>query len=768
MSSAGDGPHEPDSLRGIPSPGEIVGGKYRVEHVIGQGGMGVVIAARHTTLKRRVALKFLLPDEHREPQDVARFLREAQAAAAITSQHVAHVIDVGTTEAGLPYFVMEFLRGINVAELIARRGPLSVDDAVGYVLEVCEAIAEAHALGIVHRDLKPSNIFLAEREGGSRQVKVIDFGISKALDAGALGTDGKLTSTSMVFGSPSYMSPEHVRSARNVDTRTDIWAIGVILYEMLTARLPFEAETVSAIFVSIVADPPTPPRSHRADIPDDLEGVILSCLEKRADRRPQTIADLARALAPFAPERARAPLDRILRSGPGVATVRAVPTTADEPVKVDGPAPEPVAWREATTRSKPSPASHPEPRAAPVHDAEEPDRPKGTTAAGGAPTLQHDRKANATPIGQRATPSPYARTDRYADEEDRASAMARTWRPSRRVHHALFGAAAVVAFAGLGLLASSRLGEREPGPKSEPLHREQQRQRVNEACKQSRTHLHSGAALGPFEAVGWEVDLWLARGGGEPDAEERPSPDGGARAPAGSHTGDAARAPAGSRTGDAPPVTSASAPPLTAAFLRDIANGGRITPALDAALSRVGDGTVAVKEGSPASSRPFSDITVTFGEGYGRAFFDVQFRPRFIAVAERLYQTADAELGALYARCAELMVPDIGVWFRGRDASGAAASLLRHMEMHAEMTHPTFAALSPLDEAGRVHSLRAMVRGTGLDDKALQALLDRLGADVLPSRTGTTVTFPAEAPLRARIVSRELSDVLASAERHAP
>ncbi|WP_437570016.1 protein kinase domain-containing protein [Sorangium sp. So ce542] len=762
MSSAGGGPHRPGSLRGIPGPGEIVGGKYRIEHVIGQGGMGVVVAARHTTLKRRVALKFLLPEENRDAQDVARFLREAQAAAAITSQHVAHVIDVGTTEAGVPYFVMELLRGINLAELIEQRGPLSIEDAVGYVLEVCEAIAEAHALGIVHRDLKPSNIFLAEREDGSSQIKVIDFGISKTLDAGALGADSKLTATRMVLGSPPYMSPEHVRSARNVDTRTDIWAIGVILYEMLTARRPFEAEAASAIFASIVADPPAPPRRHRADIPDELERVILSCLEKRPYLRPQTVADLARSLAPLAPERARAPLERILCSGPGVPTARTAPAGAREPVNVEGPTltMELADPRGAAARSPPPSAPLPAPRAEPARDPAEPAPPRGASAAG-APARRAATTVSTAKLWESATPARRPPAGRDGDEE-RASATTRSRRPSIGARHLLLGAAAV-ALVGLSVLALRRSGEREPDPRSEPHHREQQRQLVSDACKQSRVRLQSGAALGPLEGVGWEVDLWLARGGGEPGAGERPSPDGAVQAPAREPAG-AAQAPTRERAGDAASATGADAPPLSAASLGDIAAGRRLTPALDAALSRVTDGTVTIKEGGPPSSRAFSHITVTFGDGYGRAFFDAQVRPRFIAVAERLYQSAGAELGALYARCAALEVPDLGVWFRGRDASGAAAALLYHMEMRAEPGPSAFAALAPL----RVRALRTRVSGAGLDDKALQELLDRLGADVAPSQTGTAVTFPAEAPLRARIVSRELSDALTAAERRAP
>ncbi|WP_437278191.1 serine/threonine-protein kinase [Sorangium sp. So ce375] len=760
--SSGGGPHRPDSLREIPRPGEIVGAKYRIEHVIGRGGMGVVVAARHTTLKRHVALKFLLPKENRTAQNVARFLREAQAAAAITSQHVAHVIDVGTTEAGLPYFVMELLRGINLAELIEQRGPLSIEDAVGYVLEVCEPIAEAHALGIVHRDLKPSNIFLAEREDGSRQIKVIDFGISKTLDASELGVDGKLTSTHMVLGSPPYMSPEHVRSARCVDARTDIWAIGVILYEMLTARRPFEAEAASAIFASIVADPPTPPRSHRADLPHELERVILSCLEKRPYLRPQTVADLAQALAPFAPERARTPLERILCSGPGAATVRASTAGAHGPVDLDGPTLtlELAERREAAAGNTALPASLsaplPEPRADPARDGAEPAPPRAA-AEGGAPAGRTATAMSVAKLVESTTPARHAPED-GGDEEDRAGATMRARRPARRAH-VLLGAA-VVALAGLGFVALRGPGEREPGlrsdPHQDPQQKEHQRQRVHEACKQSRMRLQSGAALSPLEGIGWEVDLWLASGVGRPVAEERPSPDGAARAPA--------REPAGGAT----PTASAPAPPLTAASLGDIAAGGRITPALDAALSRVADGTVAVKQGVPASSRAFSDVTVTFGEGYSRAFFDAQVRPRFIAIAERLYQAAGADVGALYARCAELAAPDLGVWFRGRDASGAAAALLHHMEMRAEPSPSALLARSPVDATGRVRSLRAKVDGAGLDDKALQELLNQLGAHVVPSQTGTAVTFPAEAPLRARIVSRELSDVLDAAERGAP
>jgi serine/threonine-protein kinase len=212
--------------------GELFLGKYLIGETLGAGGMGVVVAAEHVQLGQKVAVKFLSLELRQNADGVARFLREARAAARIRSEHVVRVVDVDGATGDVCYMVMELLDGEDLARVVRLRGRLSTEVAVGYILQACEAIAEAHELGIVHRDLKPSNLFVTYRRDGSPLLKVLDFGISKAVDAGAGGVgDGRerptdLTSSRMVLGSPMYMSPEQVRSTKNVDARTDVWALG--------------------------------------------------------------------------------------------------------------------------------------------------------------------------------------------------------------------------------------------------------------------------------------------------------------------------------------------------------------------------------------------------------------------------------------------------------------------------------------------------------------------------------------------------------------
>jgi serine/threonine protein kinase len=292
--------------------GQILAGKFRIERVLGQGGMGVVVAATHLQLDERVALKFLLPDALSNPEAVERFAREARAAVKIKSEHVARVSDVGTLESGSPYMVMEYLEGQDLAGYVHANGAMAVPAAIEFVLQACEAIGEAHALGIVHRDLKPANLFVTRRVDGSPCVKVLDFGISKLTMPGG-GADLGMTKTSTVMGSPLYMSPEQMSSTRNVDMRTDIWALGVILYEILTGRVPFEAETMPQLCGMILQDPPRPLRDLRPDLPDILQAVIFRCLEKSRDRRFANVADLAAALAPFGAPSAQRSAERISR-----------------------------------------------------------------------------------------------------------------------------------------------------------------------------------------------------------------------------------------------------------------------------------------------------------------------------------------------------------------------------------------------------------------------------------------------------------------------
>jgi serine/threonine-protein kinase len=292
----------------LPIPvGALVAGKYRIERVLGHGGMGVVVAAMHEQLRQRVAIKMLLPEAKTSPNAVSRFLREARAAATIKGEHVARVLDVGElqneTEGGSPYIVMEYLEGRDLAAILAslpepRRLPS--EEAVGYVLQACEAIAEAHAAGIVHRDLKPSNLFLSRRPDGTPMVKVLDFGISKALLSPA--GEGTLTTTSSFVGSPIYAPPEKLVASHEVDARADIWALGTILYEAMAGRPPYVGDSVMHVASRIFNEAPTPLGALRPELPAELVAAVMRCLEKKPEARFQDVRGLAEALAPFAPE----------------------------------------------------------------------------------------------------------------------------------------------------------------------------------------------------------------------------------------------------------------------------------------------------------------------------------------------------------------------------------------------------------------------------------------------------------------------------------
>jgi serine/threonine-protein kinase len=277
--------------------GEVLGGKYRVERVLGQGGMGMVVAARHVQLGQRVALKFMLKEAMTEPAHAERFAREARSAVQLQSAHTARVLDVGKLKNGEPYMVMEYLEGHDLdAELRKQGRALSVPAAVDYMLQACEAFAEAHSLGMIHRDIKPKNLYLTRTVDGRPLVKVLDFGLAKTI--GQMG-DVSLTATSAVFGSPQYMSPEQMRSAKDVDTRSDIWSIGVCLYELLTTRVPFDAPGLAEICAMVLKDPLVPPTRYNPDIPPELEAVIVKCLSKEPNERYQTVAELAFALEPW-------------------------------------------------------------------------------------------------------------------------------------------------------------------------------------------------------------------------------------------------------------------------------------------------------------------------------------------------------------------------------------------------------------------------------------------------------------------------------------
>jgi serine/threonine-protein kinase len=304
-------------------PGDVIAGKYRVERVLGAGGMGAVVEARHVRFDDRVALKVLHEDIAERADLVERFLREGRAARQIRSEHVVQVTDVDTLPNGAPFLVMEYLEGTDLSGLLKTRGPLPVETAIEYLLQACEALAEAHTRGIVHRDLKPANLFLSKRPDGSPCVKVLDFGISKVA-----ATEGmNLTSTASMVGTPIYMSPEQLRHAKDVDARADVWSLGVILYELLSANTPFKGETLASLALQIALEEPAPLGEYRPDVPPGLIAVIERCLAKERDARYSSIGQLAAALAPFAPERARTSLERISR----LAGLTPVPQTHPPP-----------------------------------------------------------------------------------------------------------------------------------------------------------------------------------------------------------------------------------------------------------------------------------------------------------------------------------------------------------------------------------------------------------------------------------------------------
>jgi eukaryotic-like serine/threonine-protein kinase len=280
--------------------GDMIDGKYCVEREIGRGGMGVVYRALHVDLDQRVALKFLRQSAAQNPEIVERFRREARAAVKIQSEHVARVMDIGRLEGDLPYIVMELLEGEDLESVIKANGPLPVEDAIRHVVHTCEALAEVHVQGIVHRDIKPANLFLAKRADGTYSVKLLDFGISKAA---ATWTDAEpsLTNTNAIIGSPNYMSPEQLRSSRDVDERSDVWALGVTLYELLGARHPFACGTLPEVCAAILKDEPGSLCTLRDEISPALDAVIRRCLEKDADKRWANVAELAIALRPFGP-----------------------------------------------------------------------------------------------------------------------------------------------------------------------------------------------------------------------------------------------------------------------------------------------------------------------------------------------------------------------------------------------------------------------------------------------------------------------------------
>ncbi len=313
-------------MSSVAEPGSIIAGKYKVEKLIGTGGMGVILSATHMQLEQRVAIKLLTSEAATDPERVGRFSREAKAAARIHSDHVVRILDYGTHPSGAPFIVMEHLVGSDLAVAVKTRGGLPIDEAVDYMIQACDGVAEAHVAGIIHRDLKPANLFLTRKKDGTTILKVLDFGASKLTAECSLATsDMSKTHASSLIGSPRYMAPEQLKAAHEIDSRADIYALGATLFELLAGEPVFKAESISRIFTKILWDAPPSITQFRDDVPAGLDALLFKCLQKRPEDRYQTVKELVVALAEFAPERSAAVVAQVAQIGKPPASIAPPP-----------------------------------------------------------------------------------------------------------------------------------------------------------------------------------------------------------------------------------------------------------------------------------------------------------------------------------------------------------------------------------------------------------------------------------------------------------
>jgi serine/threonine-protein kinase len=391
------------------SVGETIAGKYRVEGMIGEGGMGVVLAARHMQLDDKVAIKLLRPEalEHRDTRE--RFAREARAAVKIKSPYVARILDVDQLRDGTPYIVMEYLEGETLEQRLDREPIQPIPQVVDWIIQASDAIAEAHVLGIVHRDIKPANLFLAIQPKGFRQIKVLDFGISKTVpsmrepslvDEDEAPPSSELTKTRMWMGTPNYMAPEQMLSARRADARADIWSLGVTLFELLTGSYPFAGGDARELALQVTRGRALGVRSVRADVPEGLARIVERCLDRDRDKRYGSVAELAIALQPYGTDRSAGIVATIARPSMNTQPGEDV----DEPTVVRV-GPSASLARQLARPAEATAVALPKGRREPDRERREEGHPRGDRRA------QNDRRA---PEDRRAPPEERRRGDERA------------------------------------------------------------------------------------------------------------------------------------------------------------------------------------------------------------------------------------------------------------------------------------------------------------------------------------------------------------------
>jgi eukaryotic-like serine/threonine-protein kinase len=334
----------------------LLRGKYRVIRVLGEGGMGTVLEALHVDLERKVALKLLKPELRSNAEIIERFLREGRAASKIEGANVARVLDVDRLDDGTPFLIMEYLDGHDLSLIRRSKEPLPVKEALEFMRQACIGIAEAHVLGIIHRDIKPANLFYTKTRDGEPLIKVLDFGISKLSSQLADGSDASTTRTTLVMGSAEYMSPEQMLSTKNVDARSDVWALGVTMFELLTATSPFAGDSVTQVCAQVMSLAPPKPSEVRKEVPLSVERVVLRCLEKDKANRYATVRDLQRAIESCIHEAPEADSDgaRSIVKTPRIMEMSQSPKTTLLPDTGRNSLPSPAAASVAALQTSPS------------------------------------------------------------------------------------------------------------------------------------------------------------------------------------------------------------------------------------------------------------------------------------------------------------------------------------------------------------------------------------------------------------------------------